>query len=99
MDDFLNGVRALSSLAARRKPPSVDAEAILRSVAALEPPGRIPEPAAPRAAGFRFLVGFSAAAAAASIVIVLYAASAWAELNNPFLAMDAFTTTLGFLEQ
>ncbi len=94
MDDFLNDFQALADLAARRRPPAVDAGAILRSVASVEPLRPVDE----QAPGFRFLVGFSTAVAAASVVIVVYAASVWGELDNPFLAMDTFMNMVGFFK-
>jgi hypothetical protein len=94
VDDFLNDFQALADLAARRPPPSVDAGAILRSIAPVKPI----RPVDDQAPGVRFLVGFSTAVAAASIVIVVYAASVWGELDNPFLAMDTFVNMVGFFK-
>jgi hypothetical protein len=94
VDDFLNDFQSLADIAARRKPSSVDAGAILRSISALEPL----RPVADRAPGVRVLVGFSTAIAAASVVVVACAASAWVELNDPFLAMDTFINMVGFLK-
>ena len=92
MDDFLNDVDALAEIAGRRKSPSIDAGAIMRSVA-------MAVPAVPLAEYRRgFLAAAAAAAVAASVLVVAYAAPAWADLNSPFFAMDALVNPIGWLK-
>lgn len=92
MDDFLNDVGALADIAGRRKSPSFDAQAIMRSVVGAIPAARCDE------YGRGILAAASAVAAAACAAVAAQAFSAWADLANPFLAVDACLNPIEWLK-
>ncbi len=95
MDDFLNDVGALAEIAARRKAPAFDAHAIMRSVGGAVP---LPPARSGEFGGKGLLAAASAVAAAACVLVAAHAFSAWADLSNPFLAMDAYLNPIEWLK-
>lgn len=91
MDDFLNNVDTLAAIARKRQAPVVDVQSIMRDV-------READPMLPEEEYATGLLKILPIAAAASIAIVLYAASAWTDINNPFLAMDSLINPMGWLQ-
>ncbi len=100
MHYFLNDLDKLFALAQRAEPaPPLDSAAVMRqigraaAVAAAEPLQFAPS----RPDSRTFYFGIGSVAAILALVVAVYAASAWASLNDPLLHLERLPDIASFL--
>ena len=93
MDAFMKKIERLAAMASERPLPApLDASGVLARIRGLEV-----EDERVLTLPLGFFAGGAAAAAAAAVAVTLLAATAWAEMSSPFVAMESLIDVMEVL--